>query len=574
MDQGVNCSCRIHIYCRTFKSYTAMLKKFVIFITAAALIGLFFFFGYRKAEQDFVTRQAESAEFQVRLKKNDLEPLTSEVSSAGVTDKAIKLEPNRIEPLVPKAKVKPVVKVSPQVMSAGSSSGTLTDESVVSGHPQVKGPIVQAQYVNAKVEVENIPSSYQAVINQQLTGKIYQNQSPLYKSTTISNNVTASAPKPEKKTQKQQLTVPVDDTKEPEYIPPTEMVESSANAAHAGLSQSFQIDNRLDTVLVGKYGTVIYIPRNCFTTASGTDNLSKVTLEIEEALYDLTTKLQRLQKASAEQTGFVDAAVFINAKANGKSLELKPGTQIYVELPSQLHLLGEANEKNIEDNAVSSLSNYHYDEDTSTDRSMIEMPLQTLNFNRYFNLCASNQSVAADLKAQQFEHTFIATREFEDRLRAIAKSCLYTHELVNLYVNNINKELWEVDFLAFNFIRDKYEANVSADRNSESLNAQNLINQFRFFYEQGYTSVKPINHYEFDVTAPGAYEKLIVRGYGPDQARDVVELATIREKLVQQASANPNTYTAAKYAFKVSNLGWVEANYRMPKQLNDGLDMQ
>ena len=50
------------------------------------------------------------------------------------------------------------------------------------------------------------------------------------------------------------------------------------------------------------------------------------------------------------------------------------------------------------------------------------------------------------LKTQEFSNTFIATKEFEDRIRAlhgIAKS----DSLLDLYVNNLAKNLWEVDAL-------------------------------------------------------------------------------------------------------------------------------
>jgi hypothetical protein len=50
------------------------------------------------------------------------------------------------------------------------------------------------------------------------------------------------------------------------------------------------------------------------------------------------------------------------------------------------------------------------------------------------------------LKTQEFSNTFIATKEFEDRLRAlhgIAKS----DSLLDLYINNLSKNLWEVDAL-------------------------------------------------------------------------------------------------------------------------------
>lgn len=57
----------------------------------------------------------------------------------------------------------------------------------------------------------------------------------------------------------------------------------------------------------------------------------------------------------------------------------------------------------------------------------------------------SPQSIAA-IQDKKFEKSLLATREFAARIKTIYKSC--NQELLDLYINNLDKNLWEIDQLA------------------------------------------------------------------------------------------------------------------------------
>jgi hypothetical protein len=65
-------------------------------------------------------------------------------------------------------------------------------------------------------------------------------------------------------------------------------------------------------------------------------------------------------------------------------------------------------------------------------------------------ICGINPASIKAIRSKRFQNTFIATREFEYRLNAIYKTC--KEEILELYVNNLDKNLWEIDNMAADFL--------------------------------------------------------------------------------------------------------------------------
>lgn len=67
--------------------------------------------------------------------------------------------------------------------------------------------------------------------------------------------------------------------------------------------------------------------------------------------------------------------------------------------------------------------------------------------------CGINPASVKVLKGKKFANTFIATREFEARMEHIHHTCM--QEVLEAYINNIDKNLWEADKIAFDILRAK-----------------------------------------------------------------------------------------------------------------------
>lgn len=79
------------------------------------------------------------------------------------------------------------------------------------------------------------------------------------------------------------------------------------------------------------------------------------------------------------------------------------------------------------------------------------------------------------IKEKPFEGTFIATKEFERRLQAIHNT--YNQDVLDVYVNNLDKDLWVVDSMAAQLVKGTKHYNIfmgfSADRLTNVADAKN-----------------------------------------------------------------------------------------------------
>ncbi|MBX9852756.1 MAG: hypothetical protein K2X86_13515, partial [Cytophagaceae bacterium] len=61
--------------------------------------------------------------------------------------------------------------------------------------------------------------------------------------------------------------------------------------------------------------------------------------------------------------------------------------------------------------------------------------------------CGIDPAIIKTIKSKKFQNTFLATKEFEARLKVIFKTC--RNDILEIYINNLDKNLWEADELAY-----------------------------------------------------------------------------------------------------------------------------
>lgn len=139
--------------------------------------------------------------------------------------------------------------------------------------------------------------------------------------------------------------------------------------------------------------------------------------------------------------------------------------------------------------------------------------------------CGLDEKIVDQLYQASFERTLISTKEFEQRMHCIHKSC--SEDLLNLYLDNLEKNLYEIDALAYDFLR---KGNFSAA----------LAEAFLNFSQLGCTKVKDAN----------AIPK---------------EVITYLQKFAKEEQAKRYWY----YTTRISQTGWhnIDALYKNPNLL-------
>jgi hypothetical protein len=152
------------------------------------------------------------------------------------------------------------------------------------------------------------------------------------------------------------------------------------------------------------------------------------------------------------------------------------------------------------------------------------------------------------IKTKKYQNTLIATREFESRLKVIFSTC--ENEILEIYIKNLSKNLYELDSLA-----------ASAVTNEQTKNT------FQNFCNQRLTNVKGSSKYS-----------TLLRGYYEKQLLEVkTELNKTKEKLLKiqnrknnEAQKLVNSYKKLllkrekfrmeKYGFQWSETGWINVD--------------
>ncbi len=169
-------------------------------------------------------------------------------------------------------------------------------------------------------------------------------------------------------------------------------------------------------------------------------------------------------------------------------------------------------------------------------------------------LCGIDPAIIKVIKSEKYQNTYIATREFEARLKVIFKTC--KNAVLKTYIDNIDKNLYEADELAaialeeseyhkdfVNFSLQRLKKVKQADKNAELLKG---------YYEKQLAKVK----LELEQNKAKLMKELDEKNEEAQKmAEDYKELLWKREK-----------YTMETYGFNWSETGWVNVdNGTMPK---------
>lgn len=208
--------------------------------------------------------------------------------------------------------------------------------------------------------------------------------------------------------------------------------------------------------------------------------------------------------------------------------------------------------------------------------------------------CGINPRSIQTMTQAKFERSVFATREFMERLDTIYNTC--DQELLNIYLNNSSKQLWEIDEMAYNYLlkienepqpglesgtsleenldnsipvrfasinQDESEAAIEGEFSSDAYAAPKLGNAFKTFAAQKLTNVPNSHIYstliardfvkdlkafnkEFE-KAEKAYQKELRKQHKASE-KVVAEYKKMVEKRVKTRMKS--------YGYKVKTMGW------------------
>lgn len=262
-------------------------------------------------------------------------------------------------------------------------------------------------------------------------------------------------------------------------------------------SQFFDVDTKTSNVVEGEKGTVISMPKGCFLDEDGNEVTGQVKVELTEALSAADMVLSNLTTTSDGKILESGGMVYIHATANGKEVKINPAKPVYMEIPTKKRKAGMQLYKGTRD----ANGNMNWTDPKPLENYLIPIKMELLNFlpegfedevkkgipyknhktytkeladSLYYSFGGGprtewdvernsekdtrkrdsskgltpgiDPSIIKTIHSEKYQNTLIATREFEKRLQSVFKTC--NNKVIEVYIKNIDKNMWELDEMA------------------------------------------------------------------------------------------------------------------------------
>jgi hypothetical protein len=324
--------------------------------------------------------------------------------------------------------------------------------------------------------------------------------------------------------------------------------------------QQKDIDPTKDNVIKGKNGTVIYISANSLVNGNGIPISSLTTIELKEhhSIADyITSNLQTIHNNDILQT---QGMIYFTAKTrDGVTVKIDKAKPIRIEFA----LYERISEAKIFTGKRDENGNLNWSQINEPSKYLIPYPIRLISQNQFPTECSDFYGITSDTirnkyfnyygDLSQFENTFLATREFKERYDVACWS-----DLVNIYIKNIDKNLWEADELvAKYFIQDSTDrVNYQINWKPSGINGGGRTKEQEQAHESLVNSAKESGHRLIKVFRDFTNQKLTTL----DPQKRITD-TTIAEM------------TKAFIAYDALEFGWVNVDYfyKDPKSVDTKL---
>ena len=239
---------------------------------------------------------------------------------------------------------------------------------------------------------------------------------------------------------------------------PTALIDSIKLIANG--PQSFRIDPGKNNSILGERGTLLIVPRNSIVDQQGNNVAGMITVQLKEnfSVFDYTlSNLQTVHNGALLET---EGMIYFTAEdQNGNQLSISEGNSIRIQIPRSDSALI----PNIFLGNRTSDGTMNWDEIRDPAKSLVPYPIMFISKNRFLMECCDHYGITTDTVDNKciihygnlgdFENTLLATNEFKLRYQSMCWD-----SIINYYINNLDKNLWEIDEMVVKYlIKDSTE---------------------------------------------------------------------------------------------------------------------
>ncbi len=219
----------------------------------------------------------------------------------------------------------------------------------------------------------------------------------------------------------------------------------------------FNFDPTVDNTFQGKKGTILIVPAMSLIDQNGNAVSEKVELTLSENFSISDFFLSNLQTIHNDEILVTSGMIYFNAKDNkGNQLNINPENPIRIQIPAN----GFNPESKIFKGHRDENGNMNWDKIEEPAKTLTPYPIRFLSKNKFPTECSDFYGITTDTLSEpyynyfgnidDFENTLLATKEFQLRYNWTCWD-----SVVNIYINNLEKNMWEVDLMVVDyFVRD------------------------------------------------------------------------------------------------------------------------
>jgi hypothetical protein len=301
-------------------------------------------------------------------------------------------------------------------------------------------------------------------------------------------------------------------------------------------AQVFTIQAGKDTVIETKKGIVLAVPANGFLDEDNKPFTGSMSLVVKEALDAATVMQAGFSTMSGDQLLETGGMFYIDARQGDKQLKINPAAGIHAEVPTDTIRPGMQlySGKRLPDGRIDWINPVSLEKDlVAVDILSLDFyppmylkSLQAWGYNSsdkgftdslYYSLSpyfgkrsdavrahegdsiiwpkfdevyipfsyAVSPSTIQAIWSNEFQNTLLATREFEERMCWIHAS--QDNDVLELYINNLDRNLWEIDSMAallisFDYVKEKFVA-FAARKDGKVKKGVTSLQSLRDYYQ-------------------------------------------------------------------------------------------
>ncbi|HYV92706.1 MAG TPA: hypothetical protein VE978_13000 [Chitinophagales bacterium] len=228
--------------------------------------------------------------------------------------------------------------------------------------------------------------------------------------------------------------------------------------------QNTEIDPAKDNTIVGKQGTTIYISANSLIDEQGQPIKSRTTIQLKEnySIADIvSSNLQTIHNSEILQS---QGMIYLLATtSDGSAVKIDKSKPIRIEFPFS----GNFGDAKFFRGTRDDIGNINWTTVEGPDKKLVPFPIKMIA-SRPYGECSKDFGITKDPEIwkdtmtkyyrtydeiTKYENTLLATREFKARYYSYCMP-----ELTKIYIDNLDKNMWEVDELVVqHFIKDSTE---------------------------------------------------------------------------------------------------------------------